>query len=276
MKKLIFSIVLAINVQTFATEPVICPSAKEFITTREYLNDHSELGLNESEILDTSRKVAAGCAGAASRFTKAFTILSKTEGGSRGSLRVAVELSQKSENYTTAFLEIFKKSYLSEYLDLDYNTSLQMARSLSVDFAGEPERAQKDFVDLVAFCTDEKYLALSKPICGQIAGRVVKATEQYNAPIASEFISLFEFIVSEKGPTPDLVKAIEVAEQVIMIGPEAAANFKTAYRYAIQDDGLAYTAKDSLQFAMEIGGYAKFDPEKHRMPASQFKTLEDL
>lgn len=276
MKKLYLAISLLFSFTAMASEPIYCPSAKEFITTREYLSAHPELGLSEAEILDTSRKVAAGCAGAAARFTKAFLVLSKTEGGSRGSLRVAVELSQKTENYTNAFLEIFKKSYLAEFLDLDYSTSLQMARSLSVEFAGEPERAQKDFIDLVAFCTDEKFLALSKPICGKIAGRVVKKTETFDKAIASEFVSLFEFIISEKGPTPDLVKALEVTEQVISIGPEAPENFKVAYRYAIQESGLAYTAKDSLSFAMEIGGYAKFDPEKHRLPAGQFKTLEDL
>ena len=85
--------------------------------------------------------------------------------------------------------------------------------------------------------------------------------------MASTFIDLFEFIVSDKGPTPDLLMALDISEKIVAIGPEAPENFKTAYRYAIQEKGLAYSAKDSLKFANEIGGYAKFDPVKDRFPA---------
>lgn len=273
---LIFSAALFTNIIANANEAHFCPSAKEFITTKEFLSDRSELGLSEQEIIITAKNVAQGCKGAAARFTKAFTVLLKTESGPRGSLKVAVQLAQRDESYTQAFLEIFRKSYLKEYLDLNFKTAMDMAQSLSVDFKGAPERAASDFVDLVKFCTDEKYLALSKPRCGLIAARVIKNTENFDTHIASSFVDLFEFITSEKGPTPDLLKALEVTERVVSLGPEAPENFKLAYRYAIQDKGLAYTAKDSLSFAMEIGAFAKFNPQEHRLPASEFKTLEDL
>ncbi len=254
-----------------------CSSAKEFITTKEFLTDRKELGLSEKEIIETAKAVAKGCTGAAERFSKSFSVLMKTESGPRGSLKIATQLAQKSEAYTKAYLEIFKKSYLAEYLDLDYKTAQDMAQSLSVDFKGDPDIASEDFMEIVKFCTGEKFLALSKPRCGLIAGRIVKKTENFGRHMATSFIDLFQFIVSEKGPTPDLLMALDIAEKIIAHGPEAPQNFKTAYRYAINEEGLAYTAKDSLKFASELGEYAKFDPEKHRLPAmTGFEDIQEI
>ncbi len=265
---------LSAHAQVQYEQPVVqCPTAKEFITTMEYLRDRPTLGLSEQEIRKVSTDVAAGCAGAAERFTEAFETLSKTEAGPRGSLQLAQELAKKSNSYTRAFIEIFKKSYLAEDLDLDYLTSLKMARSLSVDYSGDPDIAVDDFLRLVKFCSSDKWVGLSKPQCGVIAGRVVKSAEAFKKPIAPIFEKTFEFVVSEKGPTPNLVHALKIAEDIVAIGPEAADNFIMAYRYALSDAGLALTAAESLKFAKTLAANAKFIPaeslsEDERLPAS--------
>jgi hypothetical protein len=249
--------------------PIKCPSTKEFITVLNYLRERSHHGFSEAEIRDTAFKVSQGCAGSAARFTRTFETLLKTEAAARGSMELAVQLSPMTDAYTDTFLEVFKKSYLAEFLDLDYLTSLQMARSLSIEYLGDPLIAEKDFLALVEFCTSEKWMGLSKPRCGVIAGRIVKSAEKFNREVAPQFKNTFEFIVSDRGPTPDLMKALELSERIVAMGPDATENFIQAYRFGIDKDGLALAAKDSLHFALRLGRFSEWKEDSDRYPASQ-------
>lgn len=229
-----------------------CESTKEFVTTFEYLRSHKELGLDEKRSREAALKVASGCTGAASRFVKTLELLLKADAGPRNSIQVAIYLANKPSPYANTFLTIFSKSYLAEYLDLDYKTSFDLAESLSLNYAGDPAIAAEDFVRLVKFCTDDKHIALSKPRCGLIAGRIVKKAEHFNVRIAEEFMKVYEFLASEKGPSAPILDAITIAEQVIAQGPEASDNFISAYKYSIDSSGMNMTAKESIQFAQQI------------------------
>ena len=268
---LTFTVNSVIAQEQYESEEILCPAAKEYITTINFLREREEkLGFTEKEMREAAFQVSKGCLGAAERFIRTFDTMMKTQAAARGSLQVAIDLSKKSENYTDAFLEIFKKSYLAEHLDLDYKTSLDMAKSLSIEYSGDPDKAQRDFLNLVKFCTSDKWLGMSKPRCGVMAGRVVKSAELFNREIAPLFEKLFAFIVSEKGPTPDLVKALDITEEVISYGPEAPENFIMAYRYGLNDEGLKLTALGALNFAKKMSAHAKWtekDPE--RLPANQ-------
>lgn len=267
---------LAFTVNTAKAEPndtdyeVVCPAAKEYITTVNFLREREKLGFTEKEIREAAFEVSKGCLGAAERFILTFETMMKTQAAARGSLQVAIELSKKSDNYTDAFLEIFKKSYLAEHLDLDYKTALDMAKSLSLEYSGNPEIAQSDFLKLVKFCTSDKWLGMSKPRCGIIAGRVVKKAEHFKTSVAPLFEKLFAFIISEKGPTPNLVKALDITEEIVALGPEAPDNFIMAYRYGLNEEGLKLTALGALNFAKKMGEHAQLQtPEPGRLPAAQ-------
>lgn len=279
MKKIFFVVILSLLFGSnlwaqaeYEDYVVKCPAAKEYITTLNYLRDRESLGFNEAEMQEASLKVSKGCLGAAERFTKTFETMMKTQAGARGSLALAMELADKTDSYTETFLEIFKKSYLAEYLDLDYGTALQMARSLSIEYTGDPIIAEKDFLRLVDFCTNDKWLGLSKPRCGVIAGRVIKTAENFKREVAPLFEKVFEFIISDRGPTPDLMMALDLSEKLVAMGPDSPENFMQAYRFAVNEDGLRLTAKDSIDFAMKISHHAQFkdpDVESGRLPASE-------
>jgi hypothetical protein len=157
-------------------------------------------------------------------------------------------------------------------LDLDFNTSLEMAKSLSMDYKGDPNLAKKDFFELVDFCTDEKALGLSRPQCGVIAGRIVKKAENFNVSILDKFVEIFNFMISDKGPSPDLLIALTIAEEITAIGPEAPENFIMAYKYGINESGLSLPAARALSFAKRISKNAVFKLENkpERLPAAAF------
>ena len=178
-----------------------CESTKEFITTYEYLRSHKELGLDEKRSRAAAIDVAKGCSGSAVRFVKTFELLLKAEAGPRSSLQIAIHLATKPTAYADTFTTIFTRSFLAEHLDLDYTTSFNLAESLSVNYAGDPAIAAEDFTRLVKFCTEDKHIGLSKPRCGVIAGRIVKKAENFQVRIAEEFMKVYEFLASEKGPS---------------------------------------------------------------------------
>jgi hypothetical protein len=244
-----------------------CESTKEFITTFEYLKSHAELGLNENENFKVAQSVAKGCTGAAQRFVKTFELLMKAEAGPRGSMNVAIDLANKSQNYADTFNLIFTRSYLAEFLDLDYKTSFELAQRLSVDYDGNPKIAAKDFLKLVDFCTNEKEVGLSKPRCGVIAARVVQKTEGFHAQMAAEFFKIYHFLISDKGPSSPVVKALEVAESVIEQGPEAGDNFIAAYKYAVDRKGLDFTAERSISFAQSLAHNTWYNAHDKTLPA---------
>jgi hypothetical protein len=229
-----------------------CETTKEFVTTFEYLKSHSEFGLSDKENFDVAQKVAKGCTGAAARFAKAFELLLKVEAGPRNSLQIAIDLANKSQEYSDTFVLVFTRCFLAEYLDLDYKTSFDLAKRLSVDYTGLPQIAAKDFTRLVDFCTDDKEVGLSKPRCGILAGRVVQRTQNFRAQTADEFIKVYRFMVSQNGASSPTGPALEVAENVVAQGPEASDNFISAYKYGIEQSGLSLTAKQSLEFAMKL------------------------
>ena len=252
-----------------------CESAKEFITAYEYLRSHKELGLDEKRSREAATEIAKGCTGSASRFVKSFELLLKADAGPRSSLLVAIRLANKPTKYAETFTTIFTRSYLAEHLDLDYKTSFSLAESLSVNYAGDPAIAAEDFTRLVKFCTEDNHIGLSKPRCGVIAGRIIKRAENFQVRIAEEFMKVYEFLSSEKGPAAPVLDAIKIAEQVIAQGPEASDNFIAAYKYSIDKSGLDLTAKESVQFAKQISGQTWYN-SKNPFIESKMSSEERL
>lgn len=229
-----------------------CDSTKEFVTSYEYLKGHTEFGLSDKENFNIARKVAEGCTGAASRFARTLELLLKADAGPRSSMNVAVNLASRSQEFADTFILVFTRSYLKDYLDLDYKTAFELAKRLSVDYVGNPKIAAKDFVRFVDFCTDDKEAGLSKPICGVIAGRFIQKTANFRAQMADEFFKVYRFMTSEKSGGYPTSKALTIAEDVVSQGPEAGDNFISAFQYAIDHDGLGLSTETSLKFAQRI------------------------
>jgi hypothetical protein len=247
-----------------------CDSSKEFITTLEYLRKQKAFELDEPTNQKVAHHVSEGCTGAAKRFITSLVFLKKLELGSRNSLFIAKSMAHKSDNYMTAFIEIFKQSYAKDYLNLDLKNSYRIARELSLDFDGDVDKVLKDFSQLAKFCSQSE-IGLSRPRCAQLAIRIAHSGSKFPERLAPAFIKTYRFARDKMGAP--LNEALLIAHDVAAISPQAYKNFMLAYKYALKNKGLNLPARSSLQFAMEMSKRSVFSTDTlekpNRVPANQ-------
>jgi hypothetical protein len=227
-----------------------CTATREYVATLQFLRDHSELQLPDAERQKIADQVATGCSGAGLRFIRVAQLLFRSGLGSSDALKTAIELSHKTDREAATFITVFEEAFLSENLDLDLRSSMQMARALSTEFQGDVLAVRDDFRTLVDYCAGAAKLDLPKPECGRFAVRLAKEGEPFSGGIARPFIETFEFLRGGKdGPGLATHAALKMSEQVLANGPAAGENFVQAYRYATAKAGLGLGTRDALQFA---------------------------
>ncbi|MBX7231395.1 MAG: hypothetical protein K1X29_04845 [Bdellovibrionales bacterium] len=238
-----------IHAQQALTEKLSCQTAREFITTQNYLSEKKELSLSPEKITEISHEVSTGCTGAAKRFIRVFQSLTKVELSGADSLKLALSIAKKDDNYADSFLGVFQHSYLRDHLDLDLQTSVQMATDLSLSFKGNVKLALKDFSELSQFCLSQNGLNLPIKNCASLAHKVTLSGELYAESMANVFKDTFEFLTNESTLKMPLIEAISWAQKIVAMGPKASQNFILAYRYAIKQNGMSYSSGKALQFA---------------------------
>ena len=229
-----------------------CTSTREFVTTLEFLRAHKEFSVHESDAKKIAHFVTTGCTGASARFIKVVNLLTKARLSIVSALNLAREFAISDDTTTDAFIAIFRLSYLSDVLDLDVKTSLDIAQGLSVRFSGHTKKILPDFTALVEFCMQEKGLGLPVPKCALLAESISKLGENFKDPISGPFIKLYHFNRSKKGPGLPLFDAIKVAQDVLQNGPAASDNFIQAFKYATSKGGLGLEAKQAVKFAQKM------------------------
>lgn len=246
-----------------ATTPEIqartaCTSAVEYVATLEYLRGGSkEYKVPEEEARTIALNVSAGCSGAALRFIKVVQVLSKAELGARDAVRVAIELSAKTDRETETFIAVFKRSYSEDSLDLDLFSAMKLARSLSTEFEGDVLAVREDFEKIVDFCVNEKKLDLPPPICAEMASRIARRGQAWSGGVSSGFLKIYEFARSNAdGPKIPTGAALKLAEELTVDGPGAADNFIQGYRYASGSKGLALPVEQAMAFAEKMASYS--------------------
>ena len=264
MKKLIVLFSL-ISLVTHASEEVTynCSSAKEYITTYNFLKDQKHLELPDTQIEKVALEVSKGCNEAAQRFIETFQVLVKSEAGSRAAIQYAIKLAKLSNNYQNVFLDIFVSAFSKDQLDLDLSTSLSLASRLSIDFQGEIKTVKSDFRELTKFCLS-KNLGLSLAQCGELSKKVILHSEVYKKPVAKAFIEAYNYLTTNKKITMDKNSAIQQSEHLVSLSPKAFENFKMAFEFQQKK----HTLDESLKFANQIADYTVFN-KKTRLPASQ-------
>lgn len=232
-----------------------CTSTREYITVLQFLRSHSELALPENQCRQVALKVSSGCTGAAQRFIQVTGTLIKSGIASKDAVNLGIEFSLKSDQQTNAFMTVFKKTFLSEYLDLDLHLGVELAKSLSTEFDGNLATAISDFEKMVKFCLDSKGLDLPRLECGKLAARIAKfnTTESKKDGVYPNFIRIYEFLISEKDLHLSKMQSLHESEKILAMSPsQSVENFIQAYRYAISKDGLALSQPEALQFAKEM------------------------
>lgn len=231
------------------TSSSFCPATIEFVTTLEFLRNQKDKLASDQESRKIATQVSEGCEGAAKRFIRTVQLLVKAGAIPPKALELGVEFAGRNDVQTEAFAFVFKRAFLKEYIDLDLNSAIQMARTLSIDFNGDPRIAKQDFEKITDFCTSKKELDLPLPLCGNLAARVAKSGVKYKNGAAQPFLKTFEFSTSKAGPHLITSASLNIAEEIIEIGEGASESFIQAFRYAVSKSGLNLDISASLDFA---------------------------
>ncbi len=230
-----------------------CSATREFVSVLEYLRSVKEFSLPEADARKTADDVARSCTGSARRFISVAQTLLKAGLSGKDALNTARELAARSEGEARSFVGIFRLAFLEDGLDLDLMNSMRLARELSVQFAGESAWAYDDFRKVVEFCMKERGLDLPKGVCGVLAARIAKKSEIANGGVASDFIRVFHFARDAKrGVGTTTGRALEIAEEVAIAGPDATDNFVSAFKYAMSTKGLGLAADEAFSFARKM------------------------
>lgn len=231
----------------------LCDSTKEFVSTLEYLRDRKELAIEEQNAQKIAEKVSNGCKGSFNRFEKVTQILTRVGIDSSTAVSHAIIFANSTDERAMAFIEIFKKNYSEDKLDLDALTSLKISLELAESFDGTSKNLLADFNKLVEFCKDDDNLGLPLAYCAELSAEVTKLGAKFSKPISEKYIELVRFLSDKKvGPQVDKKTALAMGKEVAEYGPTASENFITAYKYAVSKKGLGQGASDAISFAKKM------------------------
>jgi len=227
-----------------------CTTTREFVTTLEYLRKHMATEFPEPAARQLAMQVTQGCTGAAHRFILITRALTKAELPMKDAAQFGLEFSKKTDRETAAFIAVFEKAFLKDFMDLDLKSSIQLARSLTSEFDGDMVAARDDFEKLLELCVKRKIT--ERPMCAEFAARIAKRGQPWSGGMAEAYIRVIEFNDSSMGPGLNPADSFKLAEDLISRGPGAADNYIQAYRYAISPKGMAFAPKDAQSFAQQL------------------------
>lgn len=249
----LFLLVLALLFSTGqATSAESCSPAKEYITFMEYLRGRSNWKVPEKVRREIARQVSEHCPGAAARVIRVTSLLAEAGVGSKDAIYTGMRFAPEADEVADRFITLFKKSYLESELDLDIATSHKIAAGLTVDYGGTLPALEKEFKQLIDFCSDGSGLAQSKPRCARFATELLTAAKEQSAGVAVRFKKLFDFMVSKDGPALASGQALELAQEVTGASDKAGDSFIEGYRYAISRKGLSKPQTEAIAFARDL------------------------
>lgn len=234
-------------------ELVPCESAKEYVTTVEFLTEKKDFGLNKQQIYKIADEISKGCSGSSQRFIKVTKLLTRVGIDSSSAVSHGKKFASKDDSFVDAFVTIFKQTYSKNNLDLDALNSLKISLKLSLEFDGNIKSAVEDFDELVNFCKERKQMDLPLPQCAELATQVTRLGQKYKEEISGPFIKLIKFLEqSSEGPKLSKNQVFKLAKQIIQYGPIASKNFIYAYKYAIDKKKLGFTQPQAIKFGQKM------------------------
>jgi len=244
-----------IPLSTLAATPTqydSCHSAKEYITTFNFLKQNDVMKLREDEIVKVANKVSDGCQFAAKRFIRIFRTLTKSGLEGSNALNLASEFALKSNEHTSTFLTLFSESFLEKYLDLNIKDAVNISKKLSLELSGDIQKIKKDFQKTVKFCLDERELNLNGIKCADIASKVVESGAKYNVEMADTFLSSLKYNTSKRGPNLVTYKAVNLSLELIKEGPLSYINFKHGFEFAKSKKNLDFSNQKAISFGKNL------------------------
>ncbi len=244
------------------TEVSQCLASREFVTALEFLRADEAFKLKDPEGRDLAFKIAEGCTGAAKRFIRISKTLFTTGANRRDMTRLGLRFSSGSDAETDAFIAAFSRAIAEDSLDLDYETSLQLALSLSKEFTGDLKTVREDFTQLVDFCSKDQALGLPRAQCGPFAAKLARKGETWKDGLAQPFIETFQYLKSESGPNLTTADALKIAETLVGQGPGGPENFKIAFKYGTSRSGLSLPRNEAVLFSKKLSSLTRIETKK--------------
>jgi hypothetical protein len=252
-----------------------CRATEEFVKALEFMR--KEKSIPEKEARRVSVYVAAGCDGAAERFSKAYLIMRKSGVALQKAIDVGLALVNEDSLTINNFYEIFEKMYLGEYFDVNLQTAFEIAYELSKEFRGNLDVARMDFNKFTKFCMDDKQMGLSVPQCAKLSVKFTRLSQFFPRGIFEPFKEVYMMLREDKRFGVSMKEALEFSEKIIRNGPMARVNFLQAYNYASMKDGLNLPGREALGFAVKMAGLSSIGEEPPIFPGSQlFRKRGDM
>jgi len=221
------------------------------------MRSRDDLAIKDRAAQEVATRVAQGCTGAAKRFISTIALLRQAELNSPEAVEIGLEYALGTDAEANTFSFVFKRAFVSDYLDLDLRSALQMARTLSSELKTDQDSVRKDFEQLLETCARSKKLDLPRPQCGTFAMRITKKGENWNGGVAKSFHAALDFLTSEKGPSLTTGDALKLAEDLIASGPGSVENFTQAYRYAVAEKGMNLDREQAIAFSRKLSEIKK-------------------
>lgn len=229
-----------------------CPSAEIFQKSYEFLSEKTWGELPLTYRLKSSHEVTKGCVGAFSRFKKVALLLQKSGVDLRASLESALEFSKLADTQTDSFVEIFKKIFLVQYFNFDFESSFKVSLEFSKQNPKTALVMRDDFLALVSFCMQEKGLGLPIKSCAQTAIQVVRTNKNSDRSIFDDWKNCYDFLRKDARLGLAVKTALDENQEILKGGPGACENFKKTFEYATHPKGLALDPRAALDIAKTI------------------------
>jgi len=231
----------------------ICSSAREFITTHQFLRSGDVFKMDEEASRKISESVSKGCDGAASRFIRTAEVLSRADVSNKDAIEKAIQAALHTESQTENFIRLFQLSFASKYLDLTLENSLKLAEKYSLSNEGNSLIASADFETTAEYCVQNKLIPYSKPECAAMASQVAQKAFTTGLSSAESFIESIEFLITDdRGPKLPPQDGLSLAQKLLEAGGSAADNYIQGYRYAISHSGLEMNRTQAMAFADQM------------------------
>ncbi|MCB0384781.1 MAG: hypothetical protein KDD43_05260 [Bdellovibrionales bacterium] len=234
------------------TDVKLCYSTQEYILALEFLRSHGTAGMRDEVARGLADQVSRGCDGAAERFRETYLALTKMGVAHIKALEIAMEFSQLSTEVQENFFEILNHSYLTEFLNYDFEMALRIAYEFSKDLKAYHGRARDDFIALVKFCLNPKEMSVPVNVCGLMALELVRLSPHYPEGVFKSFQDLYAKLRAGESFGLSLRDSLEVIVRVLKFGPRAPANFHRGYDFAVSQKGLNYPPHEALKFALRM------------------------
>ncbi len=237
--------------------PDHCEPLKEFRIAMDFFRVEKEvINPSEAKARHLSSQISKGCKGAAQRFIKTFLLLFKSGVDQFRAIEYGVEFANADDETVENFFEIFKKTYLNEYFDLDYSTALKVSFELSKSFKGNRQKAREDFLEVSNFCLKKEGMNLPIRLCAELAIKLARLSHYYPEGVQKDFLNLYKLLREDRRFGMNILTSLRVILHVLPFGPTAPSNFLKSYEYAIDPNGLASGGISAIKFAIKMAEHS--------------------